>query len=459
MRKLLLPSLLTFAVACTSAQNQDELIPQHDTSSQVRGIQREGGSGPYVTGTTETFRLSLDGEAQAISWSASAGTLNSSWDKATWKLPASGIATLSATVRSADGSEKTVSWNFQVEDAQSPYATAREALLAAPVNLLDAGTEITGTECAIEYDTGNNVHLAFTNDTHPSLTYGLWNGSTWNLQLVDGMGFNNGGQVTGQIRMVLDTSTTPATPHLVYQLFGQGLWYATKSGGSWIRERVDNTTDPLYTSLSAAIALNPAQGKRPTIVYTSYVGSYRNVVAVRTAANTWTTTRISVGAPTSQYVTGDAQFNSAGTLFFPFTYGYLMSWDGTTATAYNFSQSSTWSPEWTNMVWSGANKLLLRGARSVVEITVANPVTSSTNTVSIVEQSDTNNGDLAYGTKPVMLHHHGTNLELVTTNAQNFWTYTQLGTATAASNPGIALSSTGVASICYQSEAKRIMFQ
>jgi hypothetical protein len=54
---------------------------------------------------------------------------------------------------------------------------------------------------------------------------------------------------------------------------------------------------------------------------------------------------------------------------------------------------------------------------------------------------------------------HGSSLELTTPNANNYWTYTDVGTAT--SNKQIALAqrpTTGTVHYCFQSGSK-VMFQ
>ncbi|NPC53797.1 hypothetical protein D7X99_41985 [Corallococcus sp. AB032C] len=68
--------------------------------------------------------------------------------------------------------------------------------------------------------------------------------------------------------------------------------------------------------------------------------------------------------------------------------------------------------------------------------------------------------DLAYGGgKPVVALRNGTSLSLGTTNAQGFWTYTQLGTVQDSSRPSVAIRPTdGVPHVCYQRDGK-VTFQ
>src|SRR5262249_25368122 len=56
------------------------------------------------------------------------------------------------------------------------------------------GIEHYGSACQLEMQ-GSVAHLLYLDDTHPSLWYGRWNGTSWQTELVDGMGFNVGGEV------------------------------------------------------------------------------------------------------------------------------------------------------------------------------------------------------------------------------------------------------------------------
>ena len=100
-------------------------------------------------------------------------------------------------------------------------------------------------------------------------------------------------------------------------------------------------------------------------------------------------------------------------------------------------------------------------APGLLDIALAATFSSTTMTSSSVELSGSQEGDVVWSasqSRPVLLHLHGSSLELVTSNAAGFWTYTQLGTATSAS-AGLAVNpTTGETSLCYQANS-RIMFQ
>lgn len=465
MRAVLALSLVALA-ACTSKPPADASMPHHDDLTvEIRGLDREGGTGPYVSGTTETFKLRLDDGVRDVQWSATAGTLHSSGDRATWKLPAAGTASLSATILARDGQEKTAKWDFQIVAADDSFARAREALLSTPIPVLDGGSsDNTGSQCELAYDSANNVHIAFKNDTHPSLWYGVWNGTSWNVQLVDGMGFDTGGLVYGRIAMVVDSANNP---HLAYSLENNGLWYATRVGtGPWTRERVDGASARQRTNDSTvSIALDPAASGRPTIAYHYWASSsnpIRTVVATRTGANTWTNTIVNFGSSTShQAINGDIVFTPNGTLHVPHGYYYLGSWNGTTAEYVTISNTSVsnvyFDTGWASGSLGATGKLVYRTQDGIFHITLGTPLSATTATYSSVETAGAQYGDLAYAGKPYLLHLHGQNLELVTHNAQGYWSYTQLGSSNN-NVMSLAVNGAGNPSVCYQ-QSSRVMFQ
>lgn len=461
---LLTASLAALLTSGCSAPHSEPMKDHGSAVGSVSGVAREGGEGPYVSGALETFVLQFEGAAPEVLWSASSGALNSSGTRATWRLPAPGTATLSAVIKDASGEEKTLSWNFQVVSADDNLASARQALLSAPIPVGDGGTapaDLTGSSCHLAYDSTNKVHLAYRNDTHPALWYGVWNGTSWSIELVDGMGFNTGGMVIERFAMVLDASNNP---HFAYQFVSQQTnvhqqYYATKSGGTWTRERVDSAYAPRYETLS--LALNPAQSAQPTIVYSTFVSSIgaRTVVARRTAPGTWSETRLNFSSSTgSQLLKGDVLFDAAGVLYVPHN-NFLGAWDGTTAS--HLALGLSLDSAYTNMVWAEPGTILINNATSLSRIVLGSPISASTETISTLEHANYGSirNALAWKSKPYVLHVHGSNLELITPNAQNYFTYTQLGTASTQAIPAVAVNSAGTVSLCYRGPNGQILFQ
>ncbi len=470
--------LVVLSASCAERKSGQLLENQGASASEVKGLVRESGEGPFLSGEVEHFTAVLDASAvKQVRWSATAGALETQGVQAWWTLPAPGTAELSVSVTMKDGREVSASWAFQViERPRVAASSAAAALLATPMPALplDGGTaEITGGACDLQYDSAANLHLAFTSSTHPGLYYGKWNGTAWTVELVDGMGFNTGGDVDpARVSMAIDPSNNPHLAYLVKNTVG----YATKSGSTWTRERVDSATVPLHggATYPVSIALNPAASNKPTISYTywfSGTADPRTAIATRSGPGAWTIAQpvFAIGSTVyAQTVRGEIAFNAAGTLFLPMlcngvgaSGNYLTSWTPT-AMEFVLVTGSSGGPGFdttkTALAWAGANRLLARTVAGVYDVTIASPLNTSTIAWSRNETTGSAEGDLAWSAKPYVLHNHGGMLELVTPNASGFWTYTQLGSTQGTSASLVLHPTTGAANICYQSGG-RIMFQ
>ncbi len=445
--------------------------PLPSTAPEPLQLKREA-QGPYIEGAVEHFQLVLpEAGVDSILWSASAGQLTSQQEHATWTLPASGPATLTVTVVTKSGQQLSQASSFLVAQATraQPENLSSVVSLATPMQV-DASSDDTGYTCDLAFDATGKGHLVYINSTHPSLWYATWTGSTWTTELVDGMGFNTGGKVYYPISFVLDSANNP---HIAYILEDRGVWYATRSGTTWIRERVDSaSTFPLldgYRSV-VSIALDPSQGNRPTITYAYYgllpaeggIYDYRTVVAYRTGAGAWTVGPVKFPTASftdSQFMAGDILFNPSGTLFVPFASGYLAhmgAWKaGSPAQSFTMGQQDLFNtngfdPE-ASLSWAGTNRMLVRAPRGILDVTLNAIVANSTYTLSSIESSVTPQGDMLFtGGKPYVIHAHGYNLELVTPDARGFWTYAQLGSMSNFRRMGMALRpTTGQIHLCY----------
>ena len=475
---IVLPCLLWCACAVESAVAPESLM-EGQGDPVVKGLERLEGAGPYLAGATERFRVHVD-EAQVarITWSASAGALTTSGRTAEWKLPNVTSAQLSVTVIRRDGSEGTMTWQFAVTPLveNNRPMTAQAALLAMPMPVLDGGSlEVSGGGCEVRYEgSTNNIAIAFTTQTHPALMYGRWNGTAWSLEVVDAMGFNTGGVIDPFVSMQVEAN---GTPHIAYVREGT-VMYATKSGATWLRERVDATTVLLSSNLSTSLEATSAptiavSGATIAVLYQTGAGfsssPYRAVVAVRTSPGVWTRNVVpgTVSTSTSDvYLYGELAIDGAGRMLFPaidYTTGtnssQLVAWTAAAGrSSIAFSQSLNARGE---AVVVGGNRLLVRSYTGVFDVTLSSTFTSSTMTHSSVELGGSTVGAITWSisqARPVLLHAHGSALELITPNAAAFWTYTQLGN-TSGISAGVAVHpTTGEATVCYQN-AGRIMFQ
>jgi hypothetical protein len=473
---------LCFPLVLAACGEPTSAVPSHpsvDSSSDsplptlprasAFSLEREN-QGPYLERTVERFRaISSIPDVSSVLWSASGGKLETQGMQATWTLPRAGTATLTLTAETHAGQQLTETFQYRVStEASSQAEGALDNVPLAPV-AVDPSDDATGETCDLAFDTAGNGHLIYYNETHPSIWYGFWNGSTWTTQLVDGMGFNTGGIVLRPMALALDSA---GKPHIVYRLSGKGIWYATLSGATWIRERVDTPSLLPYSSDRVSIALDPSQGNRPTIVYNwrgavPSVGTYRRiVVAYRTGANTWTPSMVTFPVSDAYYdqnLRGEILFDPTGTLYLPFGNNALGTWKASMSPAsFEFLPPNTvlYESDQEALVRTGAGHLLLRAGSTLVDITPGTTPPVASFTFSDIEAVATPVGDLIFaGGKPQEIHLHGNSLELVTPNANNYWTYTSLGTATV--NTRIALAqrpTTGVVHYCFQSGTK-VMFQ
>lgn len=377
------------------------------TSLQDATLQRQSVEGPYLAGATEHFLLNLS-EGAKVRWGASSGALTARNTEVEWTL-VEGFTTLTATLTRADGQSESREWHFQVEPAPTVGSTsAREALLATPIQVQDGGVETSGRACDVQYDGAGNAHIAFTTSTHPSVMYGKFNGTAWTIEVVDGLGFNVGGRVDdSQIRLQVESN---GTPHLLYvrALAANQLWYATKSGATWTRERVD--TDLLRTTGRIALALNGTA--RPHAVYTSpAVANDRLTVAVRNGANSWTQNQFVptlTGATSYERLQGDAVFVGSN-LVFPFISSVapsqaLASWTSGTTAAFLAVTTPGVDTQDMDLAAVSGTRLLARSRQGVFDFAVNATFNASTFTWSPSTIYGAEQGDLAWnGTRPVVM--------------------------------------------------------
>lgn len=465
-----------FAVSCASPSSTppENLFENHsETSDRVRGLSRVN-SGAFVQGTKESFTaVYLPEGVKSVEWTATAGALTSSGDSATWTLPELDTAVLTLTLLMNDGARIDTHFEFSLVpqlDLDRPVKSAREALLATPMPVFDGGSDITGGACELEYDSSANIHMVFTSSTHPALYYAKWNGSTWAIEVVDAMGFNTGGSIgVYYARVKVDAS---GNPHILYRRNGTAR-YATRVGtGPWTYERIDTTVQSTTGAQSLAI---DSTGRAVVTFNGSFSTSPspRPVVATRIAANTWSNI-VALPANITEaqgnvYLSGDLLL-SGSVAYFPI-YGYsstsstnyLASWNGTTASALVLQSDAPNNTSFpgASATWAGTNRMLLRTGRGVYDFGI-NTTTFANTTQSwwALETADALTGDIAWNGRPVVLHHHGSSLELVTTasTGASYWTWQQLGTSTDESASVAVHPTSGAPSICYQSNG-RIMFQ
>ncbi|MBJ6765491.1 hypothetical protein JGU66_32460 [Myxococcaceae bacterium JPH2] len=489
--------------ACQSEPPADSAsLAQHGENASALTLEREA-SGPYVTGVVENFRAGWPAaDITSVRWSASGGKLETSGERVAWTLPSAGVASLTATVVTTDGAEVKGTWNFQVTlpalAENAPLAPAPAAAAATAVAVDTSGDTI-DPYCELAFDTAGTGYLAYYNSKHDSLWLSTWNGTTWTPQLVDGPGFGTGRRV--QLWGFALAVAGDGTPHLVYQAVDSAAgttksFYATRVNGNWVREVI-----PVSSTFSNwMVALDPTNANRPTVVGDistpvtgqTYSSAHRLFTATRTAANTWTVNQIDL-APSSggEELAGEALFDDGGTLYIPWlrkvnpdqtytdTKVGLVTVKGTTVRTLDFSAKTPAITRFStkdirvSLAWAGTKRLLIRSGYSVIDVAIGISLSGSTWQEWDFEDSSSTNfphGDLVWADgKPFIAYAHGTSVELITPDANNYWTYTAIGTSSYTSllstqvvnRPPVSLAvrpTTGQRHVCYPNN-DNIMFQ
>ncbi|MCP3102440.1 hypothetical protein LZ198_26560 [Myxococcus sp. K15C18031901] len=451
---MLLLGTLSLFTGCGEEPRPTQVIPAHESGALALLIERDGGEGLFVEGASERFTVRAAGEVlTSVRWSATGGAVTPDAERVTWTLPSEGRASLSVAVETASGKKAEGEFHFNV--------VAPANLVASTV--IDPSPDVTGGFCELTFDSLGNGHVVYFNETHRSLWYGQWNGTSWTTEQIDGPGFNNDGQFTYNPVIAVEPAT--GTPHVAY-LKGDGVLgsgatlrvaYATRAGGTWIRESVDPANR--NESVRLSIALNPSQGLKPTIVYSDASSGLR--VATRTGSNAWSIPQITTGGLTSEAV-----FDTAGTLYVVNKGSTLNAIKGSTVETFALGGLSSITGWFSLALTPGQHLLALPNGSAYngawvgfYDVTLGSPLSTSTTRMSQGDYVNHSN-DLAYGGgKPYFAQRHGTTLELVTPDARGFWTFTQWGTIQDGTRPSIAIRPTdGTPHVCYQRDGK-VTFQ
>lgn len=386
-------------------------------------------SGQTIDSLTFDGSTSTDSDGSIVSFTFDFGDgsapITSAMASAAHTFTTAGSFTVTLTVTDDDGA--TASTTLTVTITQ---------WVRVPVVALPTVADV-GDACAIATP-GSRIFLAWTTATHPGLMFGERVNGTVMAEVVDGLGFNTGGVVRQLISMQVDASFTP---HLVYVRDNQ-VFYATKSGGAWLRERVDSAAAP-YSSAQAgdqlsapSIALN---GATPVVLYATgtSTNTVRSVIATRTGPGAWSTTTVLPAAFNTSYEMtpkGELVIDGQGRHLFAmfgvdttFNYAYrLVAW---TSTATASIPTSTLTSR-VGMAMSSPTRALMLSGTGVIDVTLNPTFTSSTTTLSAVELSGTSQHAIAADSNgwPRLFVRHGAELEAVRSlGAPGFWSWQELG--------------------------------
>ncbi len=137
------------------------------------------------------------------------------------------------------------------------------------------GKQHVGMYTSLALDAAGNPHISYYEDYYydhwkhegsgASLRYAAWNGTSWNLQIVDNGAVDNGGGKRDVLGMYSSLALDAAgNPHISYyenwNIFGVGgnLKYAEWNGTSWNIQTVDDGGGWQYVGMESSLALDAA---------------------------------------------------------------------------------------------------------------------------------------------------------------------------------------------------------
>ena len=402
-------------------------------------------TGPPTGGTNAV--LTFDGSGSRDN----DGTITSyRFDFGDGSTPISGPAAMASHTYTADGTF-TVTLTVTDDDGASGEAS-HEIDVFIPVPVPEVVVDVPdslGTNCDIAIDGADRPHVIYRNDTHRQLWYAAWDGAAWSTSLVDGPGFDIGGLPAGNFALAVDAA---GTPHVVYAVDSQ-IRYATPNGSGWIREAVSSNFT-LTGDRPLAVALDPANGGRPTVAWSHYNGStVAPVVAYRAGAAAWTEQQQSTTS-TRDYFLGGLAFDGAGTAW--------LSWDERNpgiikwSAAGGFFDPSVARPnvtvgEYVPLVLDSAQQPIMVTAASTYHLVGGAWIDTShhygggANHDAAINAS----GDFVVGLR------HGSGLELA--HPTPYWVYDYQGPM-ASTDFGVAVDSAGRARACFFRSGNLIVY-
>jgi hypothetical protein len=154
--------------------------------------------------------------------------------------------------------------------------------------------------CSLALDPDGDPHISYVDGNHSGLKYASWNGSTWDIQVVDA------GGVTGWNGKWSSLSIDPSgRPHISYCAFDETydsyLNYAWWNGTGWSTQTVDPSGSGLFTSIALDSEGHPhiSYYGYYSLQYASWDGSKWKIEIVDPGRFAYDDSMISIGYYTS----------------------------------------------------------------------------------------------------------------------------------------------------------------
>ena len=119
------------------------------------------------------------------------------------------------------------------------------------IETVDSAGEV-GKGTSLALDSSGNPHISYYDETNENLKYAHWDGSSWQIEIVDSSLQEYGGDTS----LTLDSSDNPHISY--YDDTNENLKYARWDGTDWVIEVVDSAEEVgKYTSLALDFENNP----------------------------------------------------------------------------------------------------------------------------------------------------------------------------------------------------------
>jgi PKD repeat protein len=419
------------------------------TGQATQGLIFDGSTSSDPDGTIAGWRFEFSDGSPAVT----------SMNTVTHVFAAPGTYTVTLTVTDDRGATGSTTLSVVI----SPFV--RVPVVVDPT----AADELASSACGL-VARGTTLHVAWYTARHPTLWYATWASGVLTREVIDSLGFNVGGAVGPAVQLALDGA---GVPHVAY-VKDEQVWFAKKSGASWVKERADSVALPAYNPSSRPPSLALDASGKVWVAYETYSSSWEKVVvASRSAAGAWTQTQLPmtpVGTLYASRLRGDVTTDAAGVLYlvmeaYSSTSGgsfvpYLVSWNGTVNEVKSLGSPLPGLSQASSFAWAGASRLFVLGGTGLYDFGLSSPLSASTAAVSYVETSSTSQHAVAATAsgEPRLVINHGSTLESVWPQATpGFWNRVDLG----ATDPGridAAVDANGDTRACFFRAGKLVVY-
>lgn len=223
-------------------------------AAPLRVLRLSGPDGPEPGDVWELEAVAAGAGPHRFQWEATSGTLSSAEGARIRWTATEAVGRVEIRLRAVDA------------DGVATSATlAARVTASAATGPLGDDYDTVGYFCTVALDSADNPHILYRDDTHPSLFYAGWDGSAWDVMLVEGFGLAVGGDAGYHASVAVTPAGMPVGAWFSYYPNANGslrraLVYGQLEEGRWSTvelAEIDNAA-----SFPLTLALNPFNGAR-----------------------------------------------------------------------------------------------------------------------------------------------------------------------------------------------------